>query len=99
MEPTTPINMSPDQLRRQAEMIAASQTPSGILRQPLSDEELLKFSNQAIGQQQNIAAIDAQKEAQKLAEIEAKIIAKNNADAEGENIGGNVMQPEQVNRE
>lgn len=72
MEPTTPMNMSPDQLRRQAEMIAASQTPSGILRQPLSDEELLKFSNQAIGQQQNIAAIDAQKEAQKLAEIEAK---------------------------
>jgi hypothetical protein len=72
MEPTQPINMSPDQLRRQAELIAASQTPSGILRQPLSDEQLLQFSNQAIGQQQNIAAINAQKEAQKLAEIEAQ---------------------------
>ena len=72
MEPTQPINMGPDQLRRQAELIAASQTPSGILRQPLSDDELLKFSKQAIGQQENIAAIEAQKEAQKLAEIEAK---------------------------
>lgn len=72
MEPTQPINMGPDQLRRQAELIAASQTPSGILRQPLSDEQLLQFSKQAIGQQENIAAIEAQKEAQKLAEIEAK---------------------------
>jgi hypothetical protein len=72
MEPTQPINMGPDQLRRQSELIAASQTPSGILRQPLSDEQLLQFSNQAIGQQQNIAAINAQKEAQKLAEIEAQ---------------------------
>ena len=48
MEPTQPINMNPEQLRRQAELIAASQTPSGILRQPLSDDELLKFSKQAI---------------------------------------------------
>jgi hypothetical protein len=28
-----------------------------------------------------------------------KIITKNNTDAEGENIGRNVMQPKQVNRE
>ena len=91
MEPTTSINMSPDQLRRQAELIAASQTPSGILRQPLSDEELLKFSNQAIGQQQNIAAIDAQKEAQKLAEIEAQ--NKTQADLAALGLKPPVAQP------
>lgn len=83
-QPYKPSEMTSDQLRRQAELRAAASTPSGVLRQPLSDKSLLNFA------QEEILSKELDQEALKQQDLENQA-----TQAELQKLG---LKPSQVNQ-
>lgn len=81
-QPYTPIDLTPAQLKRQAELRAAASTPSGIMRNPISDSQLVNFAKEELASREaakQAIEFSKEKDAQTQAELQALGLAPQQA--------------------